>query len=129
MQHTMNRGGRPVRKAAAEAKARFGGKTRGNAAKEQEPTDPPQGEEEDGFAAAGNKEHSDMKAEEVAEQEEGKDGRGERQNEGEASTAPVPDRVCCHSALQTCRESQPRCQSHTDGLHRHCSFEFGRVCS
>lgn len=93
---------RPKRKAAIEATARFGAEARGsrrypartpsvdvvseNADEEPAEENEDNEEEEEG-------EDLEMKEEEGHSQGKEKPA-GERQNEGEASTAPVPEKVC-----------------------------------
>lgn len=90
---------RPVRKAAIEAKARFGGERnrstrRGGAAAPLEGGAGSGKEEDDPVELEGKHQEREMKPEEaVVDPDEAKEVKGERQNEGEASTAPVPEKV------------------------------------
>lgn len=101
---------RPRRKAAIEATARFGAEARGNRRyqarrqnQDQTPSvdvvsenadeEPAEENEEPEEEEAGSEEDLDMKEEEGHSQGK-EEPAGERQNEGEASTAPVPEKVC-----------------------------------
>lgn len=91
---------RPKRKAAIEATARFGADRNRNTRRGAQRTTPPVDaipSEKPDDAPAANFEEGDlgMKAEEGhTEPEDGKAANEERPNEGEASTAPVPEKVC-----------------------------------
>ena len=93
---------RPVRKAAIEAKARFGSERNRPSRRAAGGVSPPEGgfpsEKEEGEPEElnGSQDLPEMKGDDaVVDPDEGKEVKGERQNEGEASTAPVPEKVGC----------------------------------
>lgn len=92
---------RPKRKAAIEATARFGAdrnrSTRRGAQRVTPPVDAtPSDKPEDAPEQHFEEGNLGMKAEEGhTEPEDGKAANEERPNEGEASTAPVPEKVRC----------------------------------
>lgn len=96
---------RPRRKAAIEATARFGAEARGNRryqARRQNQEHTPsvdvvsdKADEEPAPEQEEEEEEEDLEMKEEDGHSQGKeDPPGERQNEGEASTAPVPEKVC-----------------------------------
>jgi hypothetical protein len=97
---------RPVRKAAVEAKAKFGAE-RNRTTRRGAAAASPEGiasgkDEEDPEELPDKNVQEDMKPDEaVVDPADAKDAKGERQNEGEASTAPVPEKVIVHSLPQT----------------------------
>jgi hypothetical protein len=98
---------RPRRKAAIEAKARFGGDKNRSARRPGKQSAPQEGgagsdkPKEEPVEEQVEEEEPEMKAEEGGtEPAGGKAVNGERQNEGEASTAPVPEKVIFKNVLR-----------------------------